>query len=99
MFRKYPEIGRHLLSGALGLREASACAISASFQRCSRRGDQLCAPGFSSVPSVGQLAFLTKQALPESPAAALFLSSNTHIHSNLFKRRLKPEGDESHPMC
>src|SRR5215813_221693 len=30
---------------------------------------------------------------------ALFLSSNTHSVGNLFKRGLKPSGDESHPMC
>lgn len=45
------------------------------------------------------LHFSRKQALPARPAAALFLSSDTHIVSKPFKRWLKPEGDESHPMC
>lgn len=45
------------------------------------------------------LHFSRKQALPTRLAVALFPSSNTHIQANPFKRWLKPEGYESHPMC
>jgi hypothetical protein len=69
------------------------------FQRCSRQGDQLCAPDSSSVPFSGQLAFLTKASFARETRRSFILSSNTHIHANPFKRWLKPEDDESHPMC